>query len=145
MSKKIGLASDHAAFDMKEFLKEKLKNEGYEVKDYGPDSEESVDYPDYIHPLAKSIQDDENELGIILCGSGNGASITANKHKGIRSAICWNEELARQARQHNNANVLSLSGRFLANDYALIIAKIFLEEEFEGGRHQRRVDKIENF
>jgi len=144
MSKNIGIACDHAAFEMKEFLKTELSKIGYIIEDFGTSSSESVDYPDFIHPMAKSIQQSKNELGIVLCGSGNGASIAANKNKGIRSAICWNEELAKQARNHNNANVLSLAARFLANDYALIIAKTFLNAEFEGGRHQRRINKIEN-
>lgn len=143
MSKNIGIACDHAAFEMKEFLKIELTKLGYNVEDFGTNSSESVDYPDFIHPMTKSIQQEKNELGIVLCGSGNGASITANKNIGIRSAVCWNQELAKQARNHNNANVLSLAARFLANDYALLIAKTFLSENFEGGRHQRRIDKIE--
>jgi ribose 5-phosphate isomerase B len=140
--KTIAIACDHAAYELKEYLKEKLKDQGYSIKDYGANSSESVDYPDHIHPLAEAIDGGEYELGIIACGSGNGAAITANKHKGVRACMAWNTELATLGRLHNDANILSLSARFTAKEYALEIAQAFLEGSFEGGRHQKRVDKI---
>ena len=144
-NKTIAIACDHAAYELKEFLKAGLGKLGYHFKDFGPDSSDSVDYPDYIHPLAQAIEDGEYELGIIACGSGNGASITANKHRHVRSAMAWNTELAALGRQHNDANVLSLSARFIAKEYALEIALAFLKADFEGGRHQRRVEKISSW
>lgn len=138
----IPIASDHAGFEMKSFLIRNLKANGYEVKDYGTSSEESVDYPDFIHPLASAVNDGLYERGIIICGSGNGAQMVANKYPGVRAALCWNEELGRLSRQHNNANILSLPGRFISIELAWKITKIFLDTNFEGGRHQRRVEKI---
>lgn len=140
--KTVALAADHAGFGMKEIVKQWLTNEGIEVKDFGTYSEESTDYPDYAHPLAESIEKGESQLGYTFCGSGNGISMTANKHQGIRSALCWEEELAALARQHNDANVCSIPARFVSEEKGLNIAKTFIESEFEGGRHQRRVDKI---
>ena len=140
--KTIAIACDHAAYELKEYLKKELGALGYTFKDFGPYSSDSVDYPDFIHPLAKAVNDGEYELGIIACGSGNGASITANKHQNVRSAMAWNTELAALGRQHNDANVLALSARFIAKEYALEIAQAFLNADFEGGRHKRRVDKI---
>ena len=140
--KTIAIACDHAAYELKEYLKRELGALGYTFKDFGPYSSDSVDYPDFIHPLAKAVNDGEYELGIIACGSGNGASITANKHQNVRSAMAWNTELAALGRQHNDANVLALSARFIAKEYALEIAMAFLNADFEGGRHKRRVDKI---
>ena len=128
---------------MKEFLIEKLLEAGYEVKDYGTHGIESVDYPDMIHPLARAIQNGEYPLGIILCGSGNGAQMTANKHPHVRAALCWNEELAKLARQHNDANILALPGRFIPFDLAWKMVQVFLSTPFEGGRHARRIEKIE--
>ena len=128
---------------MKQYIIEKLLEAGYEVKDFGTYSEESVDYPDMIHPLAKAIENGEYPLGIILCGSGNGAQMTANKHPHVRAALCWNEELAKLARQHNDANILSLPGRFIPFDLAWNMVQLFLTTPFEGGRHLRRVEKIE--
>jgi ribose 5-phosphate isomerase B len=112
------------------------------VKDYGVFSDESVDYPDFIHPLARDVNDKKYPLGIIICGSGNGAQMVANKYPGIRAALCWNEEITRLARQHNNANILSLPGRFLDYEFAYLLVRIFLDTSFEGGRHSRRIEKI---
>lgn len=141
-NKTIVIGCDHAGYALKEYLKEQLTKEGFKFKDFGTYSEESVDYPDFIHPLAESIENGEYELGIIMCGSGNGVSITANKHSKVRTAMAWNTELAALGRQHNDANVLGLSARFIAREYALEIAQAFLNADFEGGRHQKRVDKI---
>ena len=138
----LGIASDHAGFEMKEALKKYLASMGHEVKDFGTHSPESMDYPDVAHPLAESVEKGEVELGVALCGSGNGISMTLNKHQGIRAALCWNEELAALARQHNDANVLSLPARFISVELAEKIVRKFLESSFEGGRHQRRVEKI---
>lgn len=140
--KKIGIASDHAGYQMKEYIKEFLTKQGYEVKDFGTHSTESMDYPDVAHPLALAIEGGEIPMGIALCGSGNGISMTLNKHKGIRAALCWNTELAALARQHNDANVLSLPARFISNELAKEIVESYLSAEFEGGRHLRRVEKI---
>lgn len=139
---KIAIGGDHAGFAYKEEIKKMLEKEGHEVKDFGPFSEASVDYPDFAHPLASSVEQKENELGILICGSGNGVAITANKHQGIRAALCWLPELGALARQHNNANVLCLPARFVSLDVAKEITQTFLTSSFEGGRHQNRVDKI---
>lgn len=128
---------------MKQFIIEKLQESGYEVKDYGTYSTDSVDYPDMIHPLARDIEKGVYPIGIILCGSGNGAQMTANKHPHVRAALCWNEELAKLARQHNDANIMALPGRFIPFDQAWRMVQIFLDTPFEGGRHTRRVEKIE--
>ncbi len=138
----LAMASDHGGFEMKEFIKNKLEKYGMLVKDFGTYSENSVDYPDFIHPLAKAINDGEYKIGIILCGSGNGAQITANKYSNVRAGLCWNEEQAMLTRLHNNANVLSLPGRFVSLDEAWRIVEVFLSTEFEGGRHLQRVEKI---
>jgi ribose 5-phosphate isomerase B len=144
-SKTIAIGCDHAGYELKEYLKSELEQRGYHFKDFGTNSETSVDYPDFIHPLAQSIQQGEIELGLIMCGSGNGVSIVANKHSKVRAAMAWNTELASLARQHNDANVLGLSARFIAKEYALEIVLSFLQADFEGGRHQKRVDKISQF
>jgi len=136
------MACDHGGFEMKEFLKTKLKKLGYSIKDMGTYSSESVDYPDFIHPLAKAVDDGEYKIGIILCGSGNGAQMTANKYPKVRAALCWSLEQAKLAREHNNANILSLPGRFINEALAMEMALKFINTEFEGGRHQRRVEKI---
>lgn len=141
-SKVIPIACDHGAFEMKTYLIGKLKDAGYELKDMGTYSSDSVDYPDFIHPLAKAVNDGEYERGIIMCGSGNGAQITANKYANVRAGLCWTVEQAELTRQHNNANILSLPGRFVEFDVALEIVLKFLNTEFEGGRHTRRVEKI---
>ena len=142
MTKKIALASDHAGYKMKETIKKQLIKWGYEIKDFGTYTEESADYPDFAHPLAAAVNEAEFETAFTICGSGNGISMTTNKHQGIRSAICWNEEICRLARAHNDANICSLPGRFLSEAEALLIVKTFLNTSFDGGRHKRRIDKI---
>lgn len=139
---KIAIGGDHAGFEYKELLVPMLKELGHEVKDFGPYSAESVDYPDFVHPLASSVQQGEYELGILICGSANGVAITANKHKDIRAAICWDIPLAALARQHNNANIVCIPARFTTIEQAKEITRIFISTNFEGGRHANRVDKI---
>ena len=136
------LSNDHAGTNLKKTIKSFLENNGYVVKNTGEDKGESVDYPDYIHPLAKEISEKKEEKGIIICGSGNGVSMVANKYQGVRAALCWNKEIASLSRQHNDANVLSLPARFLTSEEAIEIVKTFLDTGFEGGRHERRVKKI---
>ena len=142
MTKKIAIGGDHAGFDYKGKLIQKLLELGYEVKDFGPYSNDSVDYPDFVHPLSSAVELGEFDFGIVICGSGNGVAITANKHQGIRAALCWNEELSALSRQHNNANVLALPARFITYEMAEMLTEIFLKTPFEGGRHQSRVNKI---
>ncbi|HBL74685.1 MAG: ribose 5-phosphate isomerase B [Bacteroidetes bacterium GWF2_42_66] len=139
---KIALACDHAGFERKQSIIEYLKEQGYEVKDFGAYSSESSDYPDWVHPMAEAVSSGEYQFGITFCGSGNGINMTANKHQKIRSAICWMPEIARLARQHNDANVCALPARYITDDEAREIVKIFLSTGFEGGRHLRRVQKI---
>ncbi len=139
---KVAIGGDHAGFEYKEKLVEFLKEKGYPVKDFGPSTDDSVDYPDYVHPLATAIGNEEQELGILICGSANGVAITANKHSKIRAAIAWEVEIALLARQHNNANILCLPARFISFEAAKEIVLAFLNEKFEGGRHERRVNKI---
>ena len=139
---KIAIGGDHAGFEYKQAIKNLLEGLGHIVEDFGPFSDESCDYPDIAHPLAMSVESKKNELGIGICGSGNGINMTLNKHKDIRSALCWEVELARLARQHNNANVLALPSRFISLELAKKCAEAFVNEEFEGGRHERRVNKI---
>ena len=141
-NKVIAIGSDHAGFQQKQAIVHWLLRNGYEVIDAGPDSDASVDYPDHVHPVADAVEKGNAWLGIILCGSGNGAAMTANKHQGIRAALCWNNELASLARQHNDANILSIPARFVPEAVALSMVQTFLETPFEGGRHQKRVDKI---
>lgn len=138
----IAIGADHAGFEYKELLKTWLEKNGYTVKDFGAYSTDSADYPDFAHPVAEAVEKKEFELGLLLCGSANGVAITANKHQGIRAAICWNEELAALARQHNNANVLCIPARYVSTDVAEKILERFLHSTFEGGRHERRVSKI---
>lgn len=140
--KKIGIACDHAGYELKELIVGYLESKGYDVYDFGTFSPESVDYPDYAHPLAEAIEKGELSRGIAMCGSANGITMTLNKHQGIRAAICWEPEIAALARQHNDANVCSMPARFIDNDTALKVVDIFLNTPFEGGRHQRRIDKI---
>jgi ribose 5-phosphate isomerase B len=140
--KLIALGADHAGFEYKNLIKSKLESEGFEVVDMGTNSAESVDYPDFIHPVADSVENKKAIQGIIICGSGNGVAMTANKHQGIRAAIAWNDELAALARQHNDANILAIPARFVSKELALSMVDVFLNTDFEGGRHQRRVDKI---
>ncbi|SIQ07701.1 ribose 5-phosphate isomerase B [Chryseobacterium sp. RU37D] len=141
MKRKIAIAADHAGFEYKEIVKKHL-SERFEVQDFGTLSADSVDYPDFVHPAAASVENGENELGILFCGSGNGVQITANKHQKIRCALCWIPEIAVLARQHNDANMISIPARFISKELAIEIADKFLSTDFEGGRHQTRVDKI---
>ena len=139
---KIGIACDHAGFEYKEKLKEYLSSKGKEIKDFGCFSLESVDYPDFAHQLAESIKNNENDLGIQFCGTGNGINMSANKHQEIRAALCWNTHIAEQARLHNNANILTMPARHLSWQEVKDIVDTFLSTDFEGGRHERRVNKI---
>lgn len=136
------LGADHAGFDMKEQLKQFLSEKGIDIIDHGTYSSDSVDYPDFAHPTASAVEEEEGGMGILLCGSANGVAITANKHAGIRAALCWTPEIARLARQHNNANILCIPARFVSLETAKEMTEIFLSTSFEGGRHQHRVSKI---
>lgn len=140
--KKIAFASDHAGYVLKKELEKYVAAKGYEYVDFGTDSEESCDYPDFAHPAARAIEKGECDFGIAMCGSGNGIQMTLNKHQHIRAALCWLPELASLARQHNDANVLVLPARFIDVDMAKKIVDAYLDSSFEGGRHQRRIDKI---
>jgi ribose 5-phosphate isomerase B len=139
---KIAIGCDHAGFEYKELIKKELQAKGHLVKDFGTFSTASVDYPDFVHPVAAAVEDQESDFGILLCGSANGVAITANKHQGIRAGLCWNEEVAVLTRQHNNANILCIPARFMSPEQAVSISEVFLATAFEGGRHQQRVDKI---
>ena len=139
--KKIAIASDHAGFDYKEIIKKHLAGK-YDVQDFGTYSKDSVDYPDFVHPAAISVEKGENIFGILICGSGEGVAITANKHQEIRCALCWEVEVAELSRQHNNANMIALPARFITIELAVDIVEKFLNTDFEGGRHQNRVSKI---
>lgn len=141
MKKQIDIGSDHAGFHLKKELIDYLTQKGFEVTDHGAYSEESVDYPDFGHAVATAVEK-SGQLGIVICGSGNGINMAANKHQGIRSALCWMPEIAALARQHNDANVLALPARYLKTEEALAIVDAFLENSFEGGRHERRKEKI---
>ncbi|MBK8831791.1 MAG: ribose 5-phosphate isomerase B [Saprospiraceae bacterium] len=141
-NKTIAIGSDHAGYVYKAAIAHWLSRNGYDIIDAGPDSEASTDYPDHVHPVADAVEKGDAYLGIILCGSGNGAAMTANKHQGIRAALCWNNELASLARQHNDANILAIPARYVPEAVALSMVQTFLETPFEGGRHQKRVDKI---
>lgn len=139
----IAIGSDHAGYDYKEEIKKALVKAGWDVEDKGTYSTESTDYPDYAHPVATMVEDGQAAAGILICGSGNGVCMTANKHHGIRAALCWTEELALLARQHNNANVLCVPARFVSQDMAKKMVQVFLSTAFEGGRHEKRVEKID--
>lgn len=138
----ISIGNDHAGTSYKKAIIEHLQNSGNTVINHGTDAEDSVDYPDFIHPVAKDVEEGKSNFGIIVCGSGNGANMTANKHQGVRSALCWNNEIVALARQHNNANILSIPARFVSLQQAIKFVDIFLDTPFDGGRHQRRVEKI---
>ncbi len=138
----IAIGNDHAGTQYKYAVSAFLESKGIKVINYGTDSEESVDYPDFIHPVASDMEEHKVDFGIIICGSGNGASMTANKHQGVRAALCWTKEIAKLARQHNNANILSIPARYVSQAQAIDMVDTFLETEFEGGRHQNRVEKI---
>ncbi|MDR1895551.1 MAG: RpiB/LacA/LacB family sugar-phosphate isomerase [Prevotellaceae bacterium] len=140
--KTIGIASDHAGYGLKSYLVNKLIEKGYEVKDYGTDSDNSVDYPDFGHPLGQAIDRGEEEWGIAICYSGNGINMVLNRYAGVRAALCWNRETATLARRHNNGNVCSLPAHFVSEEQAEEIVAAFLSTPFEGGRHERRVNKI---
>ena len=139
---KIAIASDHAGFELKETLKNFLTSEGYEVKDFGTNSLDSCDYPDFAHPLAEAVSTGGSQFGVVVCGSGNGVCMTVNKHAGIRGALVWNEELADLARRHNNANVLCLPARYITSEQGRALTWHFLHAAFEGGRHEKRIGKI---
>lgn len=139
---KLGFGSDHAGYDLKVELIDYLKNKGFDIKDFGPFSDDRADYPDFAHPVALAVENKEVDLGIIMCGSGNGINMAANKHQAIRSALCWEPELASLARQHNDANICALPARFIQVEKAKEIVDAFLSHEFEGGRHAGRVNKI---
>lgn len=139
---KIGIANDHAGYDLKLKLVTYLKDKGYDVQDFGAHTSESVDYPEFGHALAFAVEKKEVDLGISICGTGNGINITANKHQGIRSALCWNKEIGRLARLHNDANILALPGRFITVEEAYEIVDAFLNTPFEGGRHLNRINKM---
>lgn len=144
MEKKIiGIASDHAGYEKKEMAKKYLAEKGFDIQDFGTYSDESSDYTDYAHPLANAISSGELNRGVAFCGSGNGISMTLNRHKGVRAAYCWNTEISRMGRLHNDANICSMPARFLDEDQVYEILDAFLETEFEGGRHQRRIEKID--
>jgi len=139
---KIAIGNDHAGTEYKLAIIGLLKSLDIEVTNYGTDGSDSVDYPDFIHPVAKDVEEDKVDFGIIICGSGNGASMTANKHQKIRCALCWSKEIVELAREHNGANILSLPARFISLPQALEMVKTFLNTEFAGGRHERRIEKI---
>ena len=138
----IAIGADHAGFEYKEEIRKWLASAGYSVKDFGTYSVDSADYPDFAHPVANAVETKQFDLGVLICGSANGVAITANKHQGIRAAICWKEEIAALARQHNNANIVCIPSRFVTLEEAKKIADRFFHEQFEGGRHERRVAKI---
>lgn len=140
--KKIAIGSDHAGYDLKEKVIQHLKNKGISVEDFGPFNDERADYPDYAHPVAKAVTNKNVDLGILICGSGNGINMTANKHQEIRSALCWQKDIAEMARLHNNANIIALPARYISEDLALECVEVFISTDFEGGRHAARVDKI---
>lgn len=143
--KTISIGADHAGFPYKDDIKRWLIANGFQVIDHGTYSEDSVDYPDYVHPVGNDIDTGKSDMGIVMCGSGNGVAMTINKHQKVRAALCWTEEIASLARQHNDANVLAIPVRFISEETALAMVKIFVETPFEGGRHLRRVKKISEF
>lgn len=140
----IAIGSDHAGFEMKKVITAYLKQKGWQVKDYGTYSDESTDYPDFAHPVAEAIENGKAYLGVLFCGSANGVSMTANKHQHIRAALSWTPEIARLGRQHNDANVVAIPARYVSDHEAEAIVQAFLDASFEGGRHERRVNKIAN-
>lgn len=138
----ISIGNDHAGPEYKHAIVEWLQSQGHTVTNHGTDTVDSVDYPDFVHPVANDVEQDKADFGILICGSGNGVSMTANKHQGVRAALCWTKEIAELARQHNNANIISIPARYTARQQALQMVETFLNTAFEGGRHQNRVDKI---
>ena len=141
-SKTLALGCDQGGYDLKEYIKIKLAESGYSVRDFGTYTPDSIDYPDVAHPVASAVENGQYPMAILICGSGNGICMTANKHAGIRAALCWNTEIARLARQHNDANIICLPGRFISQYEALSAVITFLTTDFEGGRHKTRIDKI---
>lgn len=139
---KIAIGADHAGFEYKEKIEAYLTSKGFQIQDFGTFSTESVDFPDFAHPTASAVENGEAEFGILICGSGQGVNMTANKHQGVRSALCWNTDIARLTREHNNANIIALPARFVALEYAIEMVDTFLSTDFEGGRHENRVNKI---
>ena len=139
---RISIGNDHAGVDYKKYIQEYLFVKNVEVKNYGTDSLDSVDYPDFAHPVSQDVNDESSDLGILICGSGNGVCMTANKYKNVRAALCWDKELAILSKTHNNANIVCIPARFVDKELALEIVKTFISENFEGGRHERRVNKI---
>jgi len=139
---KVAIGSDHAGFEYKAKIIEYLKGKGIEVEDFGAFSTDSVDYPDFAHPVSESVENKNADYGILLCGSGQGVSMSANKHQGIRCALCWNSDIARLSRQHNNANIIAFPARFVAYEYAIEMIEVFFNTQYEGGRHEKRVNKI---
>ena len=139
---KISIGNDHAGTQHKKEIVRDMEKKGIEIINHGTDSEESVDYPDLAHPVAEDVKNKRTNLGVVICGSGNGVAMTANKHKDIRAAICWTKEMARLAREHNNANIISIPARVITISEAREIVEVFINTEFEGGRHKRRTDKI---
>ena len=139
---RISIGNDHAGVEYKNYIKEYLLAKDIEVNNYGTDSLDSVDYPDFAHPVSNDVNEKKSELGILICGSGNGVCMTANKYKNVRAALCWNKELALLSKSHNNANIVCIPARFIEKEEALEIIKTFISQEFEGGRHERRVNKI---
>jgi len=142
LSRPIAIGADHAGFEYKSVLIDLLQNKGLQVKDFGTHSKDSVDYPDFAHPVASAVESGEAGCGILICGSANGVAITANKHQGIRAAICWQNEIAQLARQHNNANIICIPARFVSTPQAEEMVNLFLTTAFEGGRHEKRVEKM---
>ena len=139
---KIAIGNDHAGYEIKMVVLDWLREQGYEIKNYGTDSPDSVDYPDFAHPVAAAVEKGEFDQGVLICGSGQGVSMTANKHKGIRAVICWIPEIAELARSHNNANILCLPGRFVDKQTTIKILENYFSTDFEGGRHQTRINKV---
>lgn len=139
---KIAIGNDHAGTEYKQAIVDHLKSKGIDIVNYGTDTNDSVDYPDFVHPVANAIEEHKVDFGILICGSGNGVNMTANKHQGVRAALCWTKEIATLARQHNNANIICIPARYTAMQQAVEMADVFLKTAFEGGRHQNRVDKI---
>ena len=138
----ISIGNDHAGVDLKNQIVKHLNKKGFTTNDKGTNTNKSVDYPDFIHPVSKEIEGKKSNMGIIICGSGNGAAMTANKRKNIRAALCWSKEISKLARQHNDANILSIPSRFISHNEAIEIVDVFINTKFEGGRHQKRIEKI---
>ena len=138
----ISIGNDHAGVDLKKHIVKYLNDKGFKTNNKGTNTDNSVDYPDFIHPVSKEVEENISSIGIIICGSGNGAAMTANKRKTIRAALCWNKETSILAREHNDANILSIPSRFVSKTEALEIVDAFIKTDFEGGRHQRRIEKI---